>query len=496
MADQQKGAHRWWVLIVVSVAQLMVLLDTTIVNIALPDAQADLRFSDAGRQWVVTAYALAFGALLFVGGRLMSVLGERRTLLLGLIGFGVASAAGGAAPDFGLLVAARALQGVFAALLMPTTLAVLTNTFTDDRERGKAFGIFGSIAGAGASVGLLLGGVLTASVSWRWTLYVNLVFALAGAVGTLVFVRSTPRVRTAAGNRVDWAGTALSAIGSVSIVFGFSSAEQRGWASAITIVALVVGVAAYVAFFIVERIAAAPILPLRVILNRTRGGSLIVLFIAGAALYATFLFLTYYFQTVLGLNPILSGLAFLPQSLSSITVATLGGIFLFRRVSGRVLMPAGLIVAAVGLLLIGLVSPEGNYAAAVLPGLILLGAGLALAFTVAFGLGLAGVEPTDAGVASAAVNAVQQIGGSIGTALLSTVAAAVTAAALVQASAGNASASARQAAVQGYSIAFWISAAALLGAAVIAAVLVRTPKPTAIDVEQVVDGLEVTTALS
>src|SRR6202042_610319 len=231
--DQRPAAsdHRWLILIVVAIAQLMVVLDSTIVNIALPSAQHALGFPNSDRQWVVTAYALAFGSLLLVGGRLGDMFSRKRGFIAGLIGFALASALGGASVSFAMLVAARALQGAFGAVLAPSALGTLVSTFQDPRERGRAFGVFGSVAAGGGAVGLILGGVLTQYLSWRWCLYVNLFFAAIAIVGALAYMRTN---RPASRPRMDWAGTVLASAGLFLIVFGFSHAELAGWTAALT----------------------------------------------------------------------------------------------------------------------------------------------------------------------------------------------------------------------------------------------------------------------
>src|ERR1700691_3259372 len=231
-AGPELGKRRWLILAVIGIAQLMVVLDATIVNIALPSAQQALGFSTTDRQWVITAYALAFGGLLIVGGRLSDLLGRKRTFVAGLVGFAAASALGGAAPDFGALVAARAVQGAFGALLAPSALAQLATTFTDARERGKALGIFTAIAGGGGAIGLILGGVLTEYLSWRWCLYVNVAFAAVALAGAAALITGQQRSRSAA---LDVPGSLLAVAGLAAIVFGFSEASVRGWGSGLTI---------------------------------------------------------------------------------------------------------------------------------------------------------------------------------------------------------------------------------------------------------------------
>src|SRR5712672_114213 len=293
--------RRWLVLAVVSVAQLMVVLDSTIVNIALPSAQQALGFPNGDRQWVVTAYALAFGSLLLVGGRLGDMYSRKWVFITGLAGFAVSSAIGGAAVSFEMLVAARALQGAFGAILAPSALGTLVSTFQDPRERGRAFGVFGSVAAGGGAVGLILGGVLTEYLSWRWTLYVNLVFAVIAAAGALAYMRSS---RPASRPRMDWPGAILACAGLFLIVFGFSHAETAGWTAGLTVGSLVLGVLLLAAFVAAERRSSHPLLPLRVILDRTRGGSYVAVGLSGIAIFAVFLFLTFYMQQVKGYSPL------------------------------------------------------------------------------------------------------------------------------------------------------------------------------------------------
>jgi MFS family permease len=285
------------VLIVVAVAQLMVTLDSTIVNIALPSAQHALGFPNSGRQWVVTAYALAFGSLLLPGGRIGDMFNRKWIFITGLVGFSVASAVGGAAVSFGMLIAARTLQGAFGAILAPAALGTLVSTFTDSRDRGKAFGVFGSVAAGGGAVGLILGGVLTQYLSWRYTLYVNLVFAVIAIAGALAYIRGgRPAVRP----RMDWPGAAAACAGLFLLVFGFSHAETAGWTAAVTIGSLVAGLVLLVAFVFAERRSSHPLLPLRVVLDRTRGGAYVAIGLGGTAIFGVFLFLTYYLQVVMG----------------------------------------------------------------------------------------------------------------------------------------------------------------------------------------------------
>src|ERR1700729_2984520 len=332
IADSQRLGgkdHRWLILVIVAIAQLMVVLDSTVVNIALPSAQRALDFPNSDRQWVVTAYALAFGSLLLLGGRLGDMFSRKRVFITGLTGFALSSALGGAATSFGMLVASRTLQGAFGAILAPAALGTLVSTFRDPRERGRAFGVFGSVAGGGGAVGLILGGVLTQYFSWRWTLYVNLFFAAIAIAGALVYMRSA---RPGTRPKMDWAGTVLASAGLFLIVFGFSHAEIAGWTATLTIGSLVVGVVLLAAFVLAERRASHPLLPLRVFLDRARGGAYLAVGLTGVAGFGVFLFLTYYLQQVKGYSPVSSGLAFLPMIACILLASNLSSIVLLPRI--------------------------------------------------------------------------------------------------------------------------------------------------------------------
>ncbi|MFD9053571.1 MFS transporter [Streptomyces zaomyceticus] len=465
-------ARRWEALVFVALAQLMIVLDTTIVNIALPPAQADLMMSDGDRGWVITAYALAFGGLLLFGGSIANLWGFRRTFITGLIGFAAASVLGGAAVNAPMLFLSRALQGAFGALLAPAALSLLTMLFTDTKERAKAFGIFGAIGGGGGALGLILGGVLTDYLDWRWTFYVNVPIAAVAAIGAYLVIRE-PR-HAGSGSRLDLPGVALSTLGLVSLVYGFTRAESDGWGAGTTVSLLAAAGVLLAAFVVVEARAKAPLLPLRVITDRTRAGTYLSFGLAVVGMFATFLFLTYYFQIVKGYTLVTAGLAFLPLMATMIIGSTqIGGRLMFR-VQPRVLMTLGFLVAALGLLLLTLMEPGSSYLALVLPGEVLTGLGMGTAFMVAMNLATHGVDPRDAGVASAMANTAQQVGGAVGTALLNTIAAGATTAYLA-AHHGTGTAQRHLAMVHGYTTAFTWAVAILAVAALLAALLIRTP---------------------
>ena len=461
------STRRWWILGVVGLAQLMVVLDATIVNIALPSAQRDLAFSNADRQWVVTAYSLAFGGLLLLGGRLSDLFGRRRMLIIGLVGFAAASALGGASTGFAMLVIGRGAQGAFGALLAPAALSTLTVTFTDPAERGKAFGVYGAIAGAGGAVGLLLGGALTQYLSWRWCLYVNVILAVIAVAGTVRLLAPQPRDPDV---HIDWPGTVLVGAGLVAVVYGLSEADTKGWGAPTTVALLVAGVVLLAAFVLVERRVAHPLLPLPIVLNRFRGGAYLSIGLSAIGVFGIFLFLTYYFQLTLAYSPVRSGLAFLPMVAAIVAASTTCSGVLMPRFGPRPLIPVGLLLAAVGEgILAAQLGLRTSYLDWILLALLLVGAGLGMVFGCALNTATYGTGAADAGVASALVNTNQQVGGSIGTALLNTLAAsALTSYVLTH---GRGPLVLAQAAVHSYVVAFWVSAAILAGSAVVCALV-------------------------
>ncbi|MFI5782427.1 MFS transporter [Nocardia sp. NPDC051570] len=467
-AAHDSSVRRWWVLAVLGTAQLTITLTATVMNIALPYAQRDLGFSDASRQWVVIGYTLAFGSLLLLGGRLSDLFGRRSMVIAGLAGFAIASAVGGAAVNLDMLIGARVAQGVFAAVLSPAILSTLSVTFTEPSERAKAFGIFGAITGGGAATGLLLGGALTEWASWRWALYINLVFAGVALVGaSLLLARHAAHPKPV----LDLPGTVTVTAALFSIVYGFSHAETNGWSNTVTIGFLIVGVALLCAFVIVETRVTDPLLPPRIVLDRIRSGAYLAVFTIGIGLWVVFLFLTYYMQLIRGYSPLLTGVAFLPMVaalvLSSLTTPSV----LLPRLGTRLTVAGGLLVAAAGMAALTRIGLDTGYGH-LLPGEILLGLGVGAAISVAMQSATAGVDHADAGVASAMTNASQQIGGSIGTALLSTFAATAMTHYLVGKAPSPVLES--QAQIHSYITSFWWAAGFLAAGAIILAVLMRT----------------------
>jgi EmrB/QacA subfamily drug resistance transporter len=468
------GRRRWLILGVIALAQLMVVLDLTVMNIALPTIQRALHFTEVDRQWVVTAYALAFGSLLLLGGRLADLLGRKETFLVGLVGFAGVSAVGGASVNFTMLVTARACQGVFAALLVPSALSLLTTTFTEPKERGKAFGVFGAIAVAGGAVGLLLGGALTEYLSWRWTLYVNLIFAVVAITGGALLLQ---RQASPTKPKLDIPGVLLASSGVFCLVYGFSNAGTHGWGAPSTYGFLAAGVVLLAAFAAWQTRAPHPLLPPRVILDRDRGGAYVATFIAGAGLFGTFFFLTYYLQQTLGYSPLVTGLAFLPISAGSAVTSNLATIVLMPRFGPRPLVASGMLTAAGAMAWLAQLGPHTGYAAGVLGPCIIAAIGMGLVIAPSISTGTFGVAPQDAGVASATVNVGQQLGASIGTSLLNTLfTAAVTS--YLAAHVASARLISRQALTglalaHGYDTAFFWIAGIFAGGAIICGALLR-----------------------
>ena len=460
--------RRWLALAVIAVAQLMTALDATIVNIALPSAQRSLGFGDDARQWVVTAYTLCFAGLLLLGGRIADVIGRRRAFVIGLSGFALASLLAGLAPDLGVLLAGRALQGAFAALIAPTALSLLAVTFTEPAERARAFAVFGAVASSGAAAGLLLGGVLTEFLDWRWCLFVN----VGVAVAVLALGRSVlPDPPVVPGSRVDLASAALATGGLAAIVLGCSQAATRGWTSPAVIGPVAGGVALVSLFALRQRRLTAPLLPPTVLRDRNRAGAYLAAATAVVGSFGLFLLLTYHLQVVLHYSPLRAGLAVLPLTLANSVSGYQLGSRLMPRMPARVLLGGGLLVAAAGLAVLTQLDPASGYLDTVLPAEVLVGIGMGALFPPAFSLAVRGVGPRDAGVASAVIGTATQVGSSIGTAVLNSIAVSATAAYLVGHSGARSAAL-----VHGYATATGWSAGLLVTMAVVVLVLVDAPR--------------------
>ena len=461
--------RRWFALFVIAIAQLMVILDASIVNIALPKAQADLHISTANRQWAITAYTLAFGGLLLLGGRIADYGGRKRVFIIGLVGFAGASAIGGFAQNQTWLFGARALQGAFAAILAPAALSLISVTFTESKERAKAFAVYGALSGAGAAIGLIAGGLLTQYASWRWCLFVNVPMALIAIVLAIPNVRES---RIPGTTKYDVPGALLSTGGFVSIVYGITEAATPayGWSSVTTIAFLAAGLALLVTFVVYEQFAARPLLPLSIILDRIRGGSYLSQFLVGAGLFGMFLFMTFYFQAIHHFSPVKSGLLFLPFSGGIVVGATVTS-QLLPRIGPRPLGTIGMLMGAGGLLYLAQITNASSYAVHVLPAMLVMSVGLGLAFVTVSSTALFNVPAHESGVASAVLNTTQQIGGSLGTAIFNTIAiSATTAFAIAHPWHGPTLAPGIQppdAVVHGFTVAFtWGAGSLLLGAIV------------------------------
>jgi len=413
-------ANRWAVLALLGTAQLMVVLDATIVNIALPSAQKALHFSTADREWIVTAYALAFGSLLLLGGKLGDLFGRKWTFIVGLSGFAIVSAIGGLAQNFDMLVSARALQGMFGALLAPSALGLLTVTFADSPDRPKAFGIFGAIAGGGASVGLVLGGALTQILSWRWCLYVNLAIAVpTGIIALRLLVNHSDPERSG----IDVPGLLTASAGLFALVYGFSNAETQSWTATATIIALIASPVLLITFAVIESRVKNPLLPLHIVRDRARGDAYLSVLFASAGVFGVFFFLTYYMQLTLHFSPLTAGLAFLPMTGVLVATSVTAQTRVLPRAGAKPLVMTGMALGVIAMIIFTRLSPGGAYATHVLPGLLVIGLGMGCIFAPAIGTATLGVEVRETGVASAMVNTSQQVGGAVGLALLSTLSA-------------------------------------------------------------------------
>ncbi len=473
-----QAPDRWRTLLVIAVAQLMVVLDSSIVNIAIPSAKADLGISDANQQWVITAYTLAFGSLLLLGGRIADFVGRKKIFMIGLIGFAAASALGGIASTQALLFASRGLQGVFGALLAPAALSIVSVTFTDPKERARAFGVYGAISGGGAAIGLILGGTLTEYFSWRWCLGVNAPIAIVAALLAIKYVHES---KAGGDHSYDLPGVFTASAGLFALVYGFNEAASKGWSSGITLSFLGVAAILLIAFVLIESKVANPLMPMRVITERNRGGSYLGSLVVGAGLFSMFLFLGLYLQTVLGYTPLRSGFAFLPFTAGIIVFAGVAS-QLLPKVGPKPLMVPGLVAAAVGLLLLTRITPETSYVTHVLPSLLIMSSGMALVFIPLSTTSLHGVGNRDAGVASALLNTSQQVGGSLGTALLNTVAA--TAATTYMTS--NPDKAQTFGITHGFTVAFTVSSVLLLVGAVVLFFFINIGKEAVVETEGVV----------
>jgi EmrB/QacA subfamily drug resistance transporter len=465
-----EGSRRWLILAVICTAYLMVGLDLTVMNLALPSAQGALEFTNADRQWIVTAYALSFGSLLLFCGRLSDLIGRKEMFLIGVTGFAAASAVGGASTSFEMLVTARACQGVFAAVLAPACLALVATTFIDPKEKGKAFGIFSAVAASGTGLGLIIGGALTDALSWRWCLYVNLIFAAIALVGGMLLLNRQPR----AGARLDVPGVMLASGGMFCMVYGFANAADDNWSTPSTWGVLALGGALLIVFAFWQTRAAHPLLPPRIVLDRNRGGAYLTVLFVGIGVFGVFLFLIYYMQNDLGYSALTSGVALLPLIVLTAVGANVGATKLLPRYGPRPLVIAGLLISAAGMAWLTRIGVDSGYASHLLGPTMVAGLGMGLIFAAVLRTGTSGVAPEDAGIASACVNTGQQLGGAVGIALLNTIAATATTTWLSSHVQGRPSPEQLTlASIDGYTTVFWWSSAIFAAGAVVCGLLLR-----------------------
>ena len=420
-------SHRagWPTLVLVCLAQFMVILDVSIVNVALPSIRTDLHFSQINLQWVVNAYTLTFAGFLLLGGRAADLLGRRRVFIGGLLLFALASLVGGLSQSQGMLIGARAAQGLGGAVVSPATLAILTTSFSEGAERNRALGVWGAMGGAGGAAGALLGGILTDALSWQWILFVNVPIGIAAAVAAPRLVEEG-RNAAAIARGFDIAGAVTITLGLVALVFGIVRTDQYGWGSAEALVPMGVGLALIAVFLVIEgRLARWPLMPLRIFAARTLTGANLVVFMLGASMFAMWFFVSLYLQQVLGYTAIEAGLAFLPMTATIIIGSTLASRGV-TRFGPKTLLVCGMSLQAAGLLLFAMISPTGNYLDDVLAPSLVTAAGLGLSFVPVTIAAVVGVKPTEAGLASGLVNTSRQMGGSLGLAILATVAGTTT----------------------------------------------------------------------
>jgi EmrB/QacA subfamily drug resistance transporter len=464
-------------LIVISASQLMVVLDATIVTVALPSIRTALHFSAVNLEWTISAYTLAFGGFLLLGGRLGGVFGRRRMFIVGISIFTLASLAGGFATTSAWLIATRAVQGIGGAISAPTALALIGETFPEGPSRTRAMGIYAAMSGAGGAVGLLLGGILTSALSWRWVLFVNV------PLGVLV-VSMAPRVlaRSARGARVrlDLPGSITVTAGMTALVYGLVRAPVNGWGDSITIASFAVAFVLLGSFVFIELRSDHPILPFSLLANRNRAASYIVMFTLSGGIFAIFYFLTLYLQTAKGYSPLKAGLAFFPFS---VAIAATSQIVakLMKRFPPRLFVTVGPFLASAGLFWLSRLDVQSTYVSGVLGPILVLGVGLGLTFVpVVLGV-TAGVKPEELGIASAVLNTAQQVGGTLGLAILVTIAADATKSALnsspIQGGAQGAREAAFAATVHGYTTAFVVGACIAFAAFIVAVAAIHPPAP-------------------
>jgi EmrB/QacA subfamily drug resistance transporter len=454
--------HLTATLLLACLAQFMVILDVSVVNVALPAIRGGLHFSEVDLQWVVNAYTVTFAGFLLLGGRAADMLGRRRVFVAGLVLFAAASLAGGVANSQAVLIGARAVQGLGGAVIAPASLAILTTTFHEGRARNRAVGIWGAMGGAGGAVGVLLGGVLTDLLSWRWILFINVPIGLLAAVAAARFILESRNER---GTRdFDLRGALSATIGLSLLVLGIVRTDQTGWGNGQTLTLIAAGIVLLVAFVVIEgRFARAPLMPLRIYRSRTLSAANVVVLLVGASSFGMWFFVSLYLQQVLGYSPIRAGLAFLPMSLSIVVFSTIASRAVIK-IGAKPLLVMGLVALTIGLALFARISPTGTYLGDIIIPSLLVAIGIGLAFVPATICAVAGVAPAEAGLASGLVNTARLFGGALGLAILAALATARTDSDL-----HHAGTTAHGALTSGFQLAFIVSAGFTFVGALVAA---------------------------
>jgi EmrB/QacA subfamily drug resistance transporter len=477
------NTNRWLVLVIVCVAQFMVVLDATIVNVALPSIQRDLHFSASSLQWIVNAYTLVFGGFLLLGGRAADLFGRQLLFIIGVVVFTAASLLNGLATSSNVLIGGRALQGLGAALVSPAALSIVTTTFAEGRERTRALGVWSAIAAGGGAVGLVVGGFLTETLSWRWIFFVNLPIGIGAVLLAVRYVansRAEQRPET-----VDVAGGVTVTAGLLVLVYDIVKAEQYGWTSGRTLGLGALAVALLAAFVVIELRSRAPLIRLDIFRTRSLTASNGAMLLVGAGLFGVFYFASLYVQDVLGYSPLKAGLAFLPVTAGIVIGAGLSQTAI-RVMSARRVPLIGVVLAAGGLFLLGRVPTHGTYLEHLLPGLLLMSIGLGLTFVPLTLIATTNIAAGDAGLASGLLNTTQQVGGALGLAVLSTLATSRTnnvvngfghPASIVEKTSAQ---------VDGYQLAFTAAAFLMIAAGILVLGLLRRADVATIDAEEAI----------
>ncbi len=479
-APRAAGSSKWLVLVLVALAQFMVVLDATVVNVALPSIQRGLHFSTEGLQWVVNGYTLAFGGFLLLGGRAADLFGRRRLFLIGIAVFSAASLLNGLSVSPAMLIVGRSLQGLGGALVSPAALSVITTTFADGRERTRALGVWSAVAIGGGAAGLLLGGILTDLVSWQWVFFVNVP---VGAIALLLSLRFVPESVVAADRRVIdvWGAVSVTA-GLLVAVYAIVNAQTAGWISGQTLGLGAVAVALIAAFVAIEARHSHPLIRLGILRVRSLAGADTAMLLAASGMFAMFFFASLYVQDVMGYSPLRAGLAFLPVTAGIITGAGLSQ-QLIRRAGVRAVAIAGMAIAAGGLLLLSRIPVQGTYLGDLLPGLMVMSLGMGLTFVPITLIATTNVAPDDAGLASGLLNTAQQVGGALGLAVLATLSADRSSGLLSSLGHAPTPGDRVSALVSGFRLAFFVAACLLAAGSVVVAAVIRREHVTGIDVE-------------